>query len=63
MSENTIALRGSLRWIQAEFKAHRISGKAYRELREYSSKGNISKPKDRRPKVDSLPEENNEQRQ
>ena len=34
MGDSTRALRGNLRWLQAEFKAQRISGKAYRQLRD-----------------------------
>ena len=42
------------RWLHKEHEAGRISGKAFRELSEFYSKRNISKPKQKLPKVRGL---------
>ena len=55
--------RETLRWLQAVFEAHRILGKPVRELRDLYSKRNISKPKNKRVKADSLTDEIKVQRQ
>ena len=47
-------LRQKRRWLHNEHEAGRISGKAFRELSEFYSKGNISKPKHKLPKVRGL---------
>ena len=47
-------LRQKRRWLNNEYQAGRISGKACRELRDFYSKKNIFKPKSRLPKVRSL---------
>ena len=46
LGDNTKALRGNLQWLQAEFEAHRISGKPFRELRDlYSKKKTLASPR------------------
>ncbi len=47
-------LREKRLWLQAEYLAHRISGKEYRELKDLYSKRNIGKPKNRLPKASNL---------
>ena len=59
--DNANTLGQKLRWLDAEFAAQRISGKPFRELRDLYSKRNISKPRNRRAKIDDLTDEAKEQ--
>ena len=63
MGDNAKTLRENLRWLQAVFEAHRISGKPFRELRDFYSKRNLSKPENKRVKADGLTDEAKVQRQ
>ena len=48
--DSPATLRQKRRWLHNEHQAGRISGKAFRELSDFYSKRNISKPKNRLPK-------------
>ena len=54
--DSPATLRQKRRWLYNEHVAGRISGKALRELNDFYSKGNISKPKHKLPKVRNLSE-------
>ena len=52
--DSAATLRQKRRWLHNEHQAGRISGKAYRELMQFYSKRNISKPKHQLPKARGL---------
>ena len=52
--DSAATLRQKRRWLHNEHVAGRISGKAFRELSEFYSKRNISKPKHKLPTVRDL---------
>ena len=52
--DSAATLRQKRRWLYNEHEAGRISGKAFRELSEFYSKRNISKPKHKLPTVRGL---------
>ena len=52
--DSAATLRQKRRWLHNEHEAGRITGKVFRELSQFHSRRNISKPKNKLPKVRDL---------